>query len=949
MNRYLLLFLTCFLGALSCAAAKKVQKVEKITTETTLAESVDYHLTGKTNLLGAKVNLNSEDAWLFFDEVRPTNVIKDYASKIMINGTPLTQGENGQVCIYLHGAVVIPHSKNYKPLTIFAEKEYKGMSMQCELQSYYRGEVSSADKMLGEFNNSISSFKLKRGYMATLANNSDGTGYSRVFIADKEDIEIDLPELQNDKVSFIRVFRWEWPSKKGWCSSGSTAIEETELTESTWLYSWSADRQSGDNFEYVPIKQNLGWPGFGQINGLDNVTHSLGYNEPDHVEQSNVSVEAAIAQWPELMKSGLRLGSPACTATGWIYSFMDECKKRNYRVDYVAWHAYWAGKSPQAWYNDLKAIHKRTGHPLWIKEWNNGANWTKEGGWKTKGSFINRIDTVKVGGQITRIDTIWKSKADIDADLAKNKVELQKILYVLDTCSFVERYSIYNWVEDKRAMVLYRSIKNDFNGKSVKECYLTPAGEQYRDLRPSFAYNSDLEVIPLFNGNTSSSVSCTYDTETNTVAIRWNDFNAELANKHIVECSVDDGAFEELFSTLDASVDSYTDARSFGKQVKLSYRIRTVNFDNSESASDPISMTVGYANRLDKLSFGVAKSDTIAPLYYGLGKVYDESPAMITGAMSQNNKGYVLTSRINKVDPTAFSFSLLPWKYESVSSNRLTRAESVPYMAVPKGTGTIGTLSYKAGTTGGVRSKAWKAVAFAEPLAKVPVVFAAVENPSSNTAPMVIRISEVTTTGFKVRIGKEEAGSDVTGISVAYIAIEPGTTTVGDSKISVGMSDGAVIGNAQSTATISFGDTYDDPLCILGLQTSNDEITASLRYQTLTSTGVKPVKIRETSKTSTAVSKDQVGWIVISNSSATDVEENKLTNLEGEALVYPSVTADLLTVNATDNTTVSVYNLLGVKVMESTIYGQILDVSQLVVGNYILRTDKGKSAKFIKK
>ncbi|MCS2958784.1 hypothetical protein NXX53_20850 [Bacteroides salyersiae] len=51
--------------------------------------------------------------------------------------------------------------------------------------------------------------------MATMATEPDGMGYSRCFIADDADLEIrELPAELNGKVSFIRVFQWEWASKK---------------------------------------------------------------------------------------------------------------------------------------------------------------------------------------------------------------------------------------------------------------------------------------------------------------------------------------------------------------------------------------------------------------------------------------------------------------------------------------------------------------------------------------------------------------------------------------------------------------------------------------------------------------------------------------------------------------------------------------------------------------
>lgn len=129
----------------------------------------------------------------------------------------------------------------------------------------------------------------------------------------------------------------------------------------------------------------------------------------------------------------------------------------NYRVDFVALHCYWGGKSPQNWYNDLKYIHERTGRPLWITEWNNGANWTTE--W-------------------------WPdaSKAYTDANARKQLNDLKGILQVLDTASFVERYFIYDWVQDCRAMVL--------NGQ------LTLAGAYYSANKSQIAYNGNREVVP---------------------------------------------------------------------------------------------------------------------------------------------------------------------------------------------------------------------------------------------------------------------------------------------------------------------------------------------------------------------------------------------------------------------------------------------------------------------
>ena len=290
---------------------------------------------------------------------------------------------NARVNIYLQGTVIIPQAEDYVALEAWTGENYTGEKAEYIVTTPYQA--------LGEFDNAIKSIKLKRGYMATLANETDGCGYSKVFIADEEDLEI--PVLQNElngKVSYIRCFRWQWVSKKGWCSSGSGWFNELGLTNSTWYYSWSADKYTTEDSEYALIKQNKGWPDFPVINPKEDVTHLLGYNEPDRPEQANASVQTAIDQWPKMMESGLRLGTPAIADNlNWLYEFLDEAKKRNYRVDYVAIHAYWGGPggaqnvvdgegnvSIEKWKQKLEDIHNRTGLPIWITEWNNGANWT---------------------------------------------------------------------------------------------------------------------------------------------------------------------------------------------------------------------------------------------------------------------------------------------------------------------------------------------------------------------------------------------------------------------------------------------------------------------------------------------------------------------------------------------------------------------------------------------
>ena len=63
----------------------------------------------------------------------------------------------------------------------------------------------------------------------------------------------------------------------------------------------------------------------------------------------------------------------------------------------------------------------------------------------------------------------------------------------------------------------------------------------------------------------------------------------------------------------------------------------------------------------------------------------------------------------------------------------------------------------------------------------------------------------------------------------------------------------------------------------------------------------------------------------------------------------PTVRLTLLNVVAEEGTSLSVYNVNGVLVMQETYAGQSLDVSGLAAGIYFIRNSAGEVARFIVK
>ena len=400
-------------------------------TTVTMTGRSELFVTGSsTPLAGSVIHLNSADAWLFLPAIRPSVVNSTLLGQVFVNGSAAVSGSNVRVVQYGTGTVVIPHGPSFQPLQGFTGPNFTGSSRSFASYTYHTTDVT-----LGAMKGDLSSFTLKRGYMATIATNADGSGTSKVYVAQDHDLDIAiLPAALDNQAQFIRVLPWRWVAKKG--ASDLSA----DVLDAAWRYNWNNNLESTLDWEYVPIKQQVYWPGLPTTK--QNVTHLLGFNEPNNpVEDAytslgNGSVDAAIAAWPDLLATGHRIGSPAVTDGGkaWLYEFMDKAIAANLRVDFIAIHNYQAGQTASSITAWLKEIYDRYQLPIWLTEFNNGANWTSAP----------------------------------DPTLQQNADWVASITNSFDTTPWIERYSIYSAVEAVRQMV-------DSSGA------LTPAGVVYKN------------------------------------------------------------------------------------------------------------------------------------------------------------------------------------------------------------------------------------------------------------------------------------------------------------------------------------------------------------------------------------------------------------------------------------------------------------------------------------
>ncbi|SFB87536.1 Por secretion system C-terminal sorting domain-containing protein [Algibacter lectus] len=278
-------------------------------------------------------------------------------------------------------------------------KMYNGYGFSGAEHDIYCGYYNGG---LGEYEDWAVSFKLEQGYMATFAQDINGLGFSKVYIAQDHALEINLPDDLQGTISFIRVSPWYPVGKKG--SLGDVKWTSQDNYNSTWYYNWglgmtnqSSDAQfvpmawsKGDNYTSIESMKTVG----------ENMTrnHIMAFNEPDNSGQSNLTVEQALEAYPKLLASGLRIGAPGVENIqysttkdffndgAWIQEFMDSCVTRGYRVDFIPAHDY-VRRSKASFIERFKALHDRYNLPIWVTEYNYGnpnmgsANLTVEKGY----------------------------------------------------------------------------------------------------------------------------------------------------------------------------------------------------------------------------------------------------------------------------------------------------------------------------------------------------------------------------------------------------------------------------------------------------------------------------------------------------------------------------------------------------------------------------------------
>lgn len=245
------------------------------------------------------------------------------------------------------------------------------------------------------------------------------------------------------------------PRKKGLCltAKNRTPQEVARFLESVgarWMYNWNTapPETLPAGVEFIPMiykDRSATDEAFALVKSVASsygCNELLGFNEPDAKTQGNTTVEQALAAWPKLEATGLRLGSPACVHPDneWMKAFMKGVDERGLRVDFICVHSY-GGPGADSLVKRLEQVRALYKRPIWITEF-------AVADWDAKSPQENRHKPERIAEFVT------------------------ELLPRLEAMDFIERYAWFHGGVSGAALASSQLFKPDGS--------LTVVGEAYR-------------------------------------------------------------------------------------------------------------------------------------------------------------------------------------------------------------------------------------------------------------------------------------------------------------------------------------------------------------------------------------------------------------------------------------------------------------------------------------
>ncbi|GAA6054131.1 hypothetical protein JCM3770_003211 [Rhodotorula araucariae] len=154
-----------------------------------------------------------------------------------------------------------------------------------------------------------------------------------------------------------------------------------------WGYNWASTGGEGirEGAMYVPMLRSWGAETDGWMDNANKAikagaTHVLGFNEPDHPKQANLSPKDAAQLWLDQIEplagsaklvspgvtNGVKLDNGSAMGVPWLQEFLEACSKCT--IDAVALHWYTDAGNTAYFTRYMEESHAALNKPIWLTE-----------------------------------------------------------------------------------------------------------------------------------------------------------------------------------------------------------------------------------------------------------------------------------------------------------------------------------------------------------------------------------------------------------------------------------------------------------------------------------------------------------------------------------------------------------------------------------------------------
>jgi hypothetical protein len=299
---------------------------------------------------------------------------------------------------------------------------------------------------------------------------------------------------------------------------------------------------------------------------------------------------------------------------------------------------------------------------------------------------------------------------------------------------------------------------------------LSPAGEYFATMKtngPGYTgYGNYIPKAPPMQA--ISDLTATFTAKNMTCVLEWTNKNGDLSTTISLQRRIGSEAWETIQQWTGAEIEdktsmSYKDV--IDRSGSYTYRIVEISYNNASVTSNLAYNNIVSAEGTEDLQYGSVSALVGDENYVYFGYPFDEAsePIVVFGSPTYKNSTVGIVDNLMAVNEVGKSFTYFRHRFNKWASDEATattKKDETSFIAAAPAHGKVGKLAYEAAyfdnSTTDVEDDYVgfepTEIRFKEPFATVPIVMVQPVKSSATASPIMWRVWDVTTEGFKVQL-----------------------------------------------------------------------------------------------------------------------------------------------------------------------------------------------------